>query len=74
MGGGAELMKYRFQWTFPVETSPHDDTTLYICSNFVHRSTDNGTSWETISPDLTRNDPNKTNATGRNCWKLDELK
>ena len=64
MGGGADLMKYRFQWTFPVETSPHDDTTLYICSNHVHRSTDNGTSWETISPDLTRNDPSKIGPSG----------
>jgi photosystem II stability/assembly factor-like uncharacterized protein len=64
MGGGADVMKYRFQWTFPVETSPHDDTTLYITSNYVHRSTDNGTSWETISPDLTRNDPSKIGPSG----------
>jgi len=59
MGAGADTLKYRFQWTFPVELSPHDDNTLYICSNFVHRSTDDGLSWETISPDLTRNDPSK---------------
>jgi hypothetical protein len=64
MGAGAESLKYRFQWTFPVETSPHDDTTLYICSNYVHCSTDNGTSWETISPDLTRNDPDKIKSSG----------
>src|SRR5918912_31216 len=64
MGAGAESMKYRFQWTFPVETSPHDDVTLYICSNYVHRSTDDGTTWETISPDLTRNDPTKIGASG----------
>jgi len=59
MGGGADSLKYRFQWTFPVEFSPHDDDTLYICSNYVHRSTDEGTTWQTISPDLTRNDPSK---------------
>jgi photosystem II stability/assembly factor-like uncharacterized protein len=64
MGGGADVMKYRFQWTFPVEMSPHDDSTLYICSNHVHRSTDNGTSWETISPDLTRNDASKIGPSG----------
>ncbi|MBV9895941.1 MAG: glycosyl hydrolase [Chloroflexi bacterium] len=64
MGGGADLMKYRFQWTFPVETSPHDDSTVYICSNYVHRSTDNGSSWETISPDLTRNDAEKIGPSG----------
>jgi hypothetical protein len=64
MGAGAESLKYRFQWTFPVEFSPHDDRTLYICSNYVHRSTDDGTSWEMISPDLTRNDPSKLGPSG----------
>ncbi|MCA1645290.1 MAG: hypothetical protein LC797_07415 [Chloroflexi bacterium] len=64
MGAGAESLKYRFQWTFPVEFSPHADDTLYICSNFVHRSTDDGTTWETISPDLTRNDPSKIGSSG----------
>lgn len=64
MGAGAEALKYRFQWTFPVEISPHDEGTLYICSNVVHRSTDDGTSWDTISPDLTRNDPEKLIASG----------
>lgn len=63
-GVGASDMKYRFQWTFPVEISPHDPDALYICSNFVHRSTDEGTSWETISPDLTRNDPEKLGPSG----------
>jgi photosystem II stability/assembly factor-like uncharacterized protein len=64
MGAGAESLRYRFQWTFPVEMSPHDDTTLYICSNVVHRSTDDGSSWGTISPDLTRNDPSKLKPSG----------
>ncbi|MDQ3809705.1 MAG: glycosyl hydrolase [Chloroflexota bacterium] len=64
MGAGAEALKYRFQWTFPIEISPHDDNTLYVCSNYVHRSTDDGTSWETISPDLTRNDPSKLGPSG----------
>jgi hypothetical protein len=64
MGAGAESLRYRFQWTFPVEVSPHDDSTLYICSNVVHRSTDDGESWETISPDLTRNDPTKIGPSG----------
>jgi len=64
MGAGAESLKYRFQWTFPVETSPHDDSTLYICSQFVHRSSDDGNSWETISPDLTRNDASKIQSSG----------
>jgi photosystem II stability/assembly factor-like uncharacterized protein len=64
MGAGAESLKYRFQWTFPIELSPHDDSTLYITSNHVHRSRDEGTTWETISPDLTRNDPSKLGPSG----------
>src|SRR5205085_5525068 len=43
---------------------PHDDATIYTCSNFVHRSTDDATSWQTISPDLTRNDPSKLGSSG----------
>jgi photosystem II stability/assembly factor-like uncharacterized protein len=64
MGAGADSLKYRFQWTFPVEFSPHDDNTLYICSNYVHRSTDDGSSWQVISPDLTRNEPSKIGPSG----------
>lgn len=63
-GVGANQLKYRFQWTFPVEVSRHDPNVLYVCSNFVHRSFDEGTSWETISPDLTRNDPGKLGPSG----------
>jgi photosystem II stability/assembly factor-like uncharacterized protein len=64
MGAGAETLKYRFQWTFPVELSRFDENTLYICSNYVHRSTDDGASWETISPDLTRNDSTRIGPSG----------
>jgi photosystem II stability/assembly factor-like uncharacterized protein len=63
-GAGAGAMKYRFQWTFPIELSPHDPDVLYACSNHVHRSTDEGASWETISPDLTRNAPDRIGSSG----------
>ncbi len=63
-GWGAKDVKYRFQWTFPIVISPHDADTLYITSQFVHRSTDEGQSWELISPDLTRNDPTKQEPSG----------
>src|SRR5919202_1651170 len=63
-GAGPILHRYRFQWTFPVEVSPHDPGALYVCSNHVHRSTDEGASWEVISPDLTRNDPDKLQRSG----------
>ena len=52
-------LKYRFQWTFPIEVSPHDPEVVHVCSQYLHRSTDEGASWEIISPDLTRNDPDK---------------
>ncbi|MBV9173101.1 MAG: glycosyl hydrolase [Chloroflexi bacterium] len=64
MGAGADTLKHRFQWTFPVEFSPHEENTLYVCSNVVHRSTDEGASWEVISTDLTRNDPEKLRPSG----------
>jgi len=56
-GWGAADMLYRFWWTYPVMTSPHDPDLLYVTSQHVHRSTNEGQSWEVISPDLTRADP-----------------
>ncbi|HUZ00115.1 MAG TPA: glycosyl hydrolase [Thermomicrobiaceae bacterium] len=64
MGNGAQDLRYRFQWTYPILLSPHDPNVLYVTSNHVHRSTDQGMSWETISPDLTRNDPQKQQPSG----------
>jgi photosystem II stability/assembly factor-like uncharacterized protein len=63
-GEGAESLKYRFQWTFPIIFSRHEPDVLYACSNYVHRSTDIGASWEVVSPDLTRNDPSKLGPSG----------
>ncbi len=48
-------IKYRMYYTFPVLLSPHDPGVLYTAGNLVFRSTDEGNSWEAISPDLTRN-------------------
>ena len=64
MGHGAEAMKYRFQWNFPIFFSPHDPTKLYTASNHLHQTTNEGESWEVISPDLTRNDPSKLKSSG----------
>ncbi len=64
MGHGAEDMKYRFQWNFPIFFSPHDSDLLYTTSNRFHRSTNEGQSWEVFSPDLTRNDPSKLGPSG----------
>ncbi|MEM7370849.1 MAG: glycosyl hydrolase [Bacteroidota bacterium] len=64
MGYGAEGMKYRFQWNFPIFFSPHNEEKLYAGSNHLHVSMDGGRSWETISPDLTRNDSAKLVSSG----------
>ncbi|HEX6533252.1 MAG TPA: glycosyl hydrolase, partial [Gemmatimonadaceae bacterium] len=55
-GLAARDVPYRFQWTFPILFSPHDPRTLYIAAQQVLRSTDDGDSWQAISPDLTRHD------------------
>ncbi len=64
MGYGAEGMKYRFQWNFPIIFSKHDPKKLYTFSNHVHMSTDEGQSWKLLSGDLTRNDPAKLVSSG----------
>lgn len=64
MGHGAEGMKYRFQWNFPIMFSKHDPNKLYTFSNHVHMTTNEGQSWELLSGDLTRNDPTKLVSSG----------
>jgi photosystem II stability/assembly factor-like uncharacterized protein len=63
-GIGPVDLTYRFPWTFPILFSPHDSGVLYTAGNVVFRSTDEGHSWEAISPDLTRNDPEKLAVSG----------
>ncbi|MEO9871249.1 WD40/YVTN/BNR-like repeat-containing protein [Ekhidna sp.] len=64
MGHGAEGFKYRFQWNFPIFFSPHNANRLYTASNQLHVTTDEGQTWEVISPDLTRNDASKLGSSG----------
>ncbi|NWF85297.1 MAG: glycosyl hydrolase [Bryobacteraceae bacterium] len=64
MGCGAESMKYRFQWNFPILFSPHDPNRLYTAGNMLFLSTNEGQSWTPISPDLTRNDKSKLGPSG----------
>ena len=63
-GRGAVAMKYRFQWTYPIRFSPHDANVLYVAGNLVFHSTDQGSSWQAISPDLTRADVTKMEPSG----------
>ncbi len=64
MGHGAEGMKYRFQWNFPIIFSKHNPNRLYTFSQHVHVTENEGQSWDIISPDLTRNDPEKLKSSG----------
>jgi photosystem II stability/assembly factor-like uncharacterized protein len=63
-GHGGEDMKYRFQWTAPIAASPHDPKVIYHAAQMIFRTTDGGQSWQTISPDLTRNDKSKQTWSG----------
>lgn len=63
-GYGAGEHRQRFAWTYPIVISPHDPNTLYVTGNQVFRSSDEGQSWEAISPDLTRADPATLEPTG----------
>ena len=49
----------RFNWNAAIGQDPFDNSTAYFGSQFVHKSTDKGLTWEVISPDLTTNDPEK---------------
>lgn len=49
-------LKYRWHWNFPLAFSPHTKHRVYVGSQYVHKSDDNGQSWQVISPDLTLND------------------
>ena len=60
-GNTAEV---RFQWTYPIVFSPHDSNVLYTAGNKVFRTSDEGHSWETISPDLTYADPDTMGVSG----------
>ncbi len=64
MGYGADSLRDRFQWTFPVLQSQHHPDELYTCSQYVYRSTNGGMRWKRISPDLTRNDKSKQKPSG----------
>lgn len=64
MGWGADALNYRFQWNFPLVFSPHDQNTLYTAANVLFKSTNEGQSWEVISPDLTSNDKTKQGSSG----------
>jgi len=52
-GHNPQDLRYRFQRVSPIHVSPHNPDVVYMGSQYVHRTTDDGQTWETISPDLT---------------------
>jgi photosystem II stability/assembly factor-like uncharacterized protein len=64
MGHSSSDITERFQWTFPIVIPPTDPNALYATSQHVWKSTNEGQSWQKVSPDLTRHDPSTMEASG----------
>ena len=63
-GSGADSLKYRFQWNYPIFFSPHDPKRLYAAGNQLFVTENEGQTWETISPDLTTNEKSRQGPSG----------
>ncbi|HEY3777192.1 MAG TPA: hypothetical protein VGL35_03970 [Rhizomicrobium sp.] len=63
-GHAAADLEHRFNWTSPLTLSPQNPDTIYVGLERLYRSTDDGSSWTAISPDLTRNDKSKQGPSG----------
>ncbi len=57
-----ENVTLRFNWNSGIAADPFDPKTIYYGSQFLHKSTNRGDSWELISPDLTTNDTTRQKA------------
>ncbi|MEM7800206.1 MAG: glycosyl hydrolase [Chloroflexota bacterium] len=63
-GWGNDKHKYRFSWTYPILISKHNHSRIYAAGNVVFQTEDEGQSWQPISEDLSRNDPEKLGISG----------
>jgi len=63
-GANPKDLPYRFQRVAPIEISPHDANVVYHGSQFVHRTIDEGVTWDQISPDLTAFRPERQVVSG----------
>ncbi len=64
LGREARNMEYLYNWNAPIIRSLYELNTYYHCAQMVLRTKDNGTTWEQISPDLTRNIDSKQGSGG----------
>ncbi|MBY0433017.1 MAG: hypothetical protein K2U26_02800, partial [Cyclobacteriaceae bacterium] len=63
-GHNPKDLKFRFQRVSPIAVSPHNPNVVYHASQYLHKTTNDGLSWEIISPDLTANEPSKQVVSG----------
>ncbi|NBO50485.1 MAG: hypothetical protein EBU80_12360, partial [Chitinophagia bacterium] len=66
-----EKTMLRFNWNAAMAQDPHSNSTIYYGSQFLHKSTNKGASWETVSPDLTTNDSAKIDQTNNGGISID---
>jgi photosystem II stability/assembly factor-like uncharacterized protein len=64
MGYSSGDIRERFQWTFPIVLAPTNPRVIYVGSQHLWKSTNEGQSWTRISPDLTRHDPRTLGPSG----------
>lgn len=64
LGGGVELIKYRFQWNFPIFFSPNNPKKLYAAANVLFATENEGATWTAVSGDLTTNDKSRQRSSG----------
>ncbi|MEM6319355.1 MAG: hypothetical protein AAF960_16910 [Bacteroidota bacterium] len=63
-GHNPKDLTYRFQRVSPIHVSPHNPDVVYHTSQFVHKTVNDGQTWETISPDLTAFEADKQMISG----------
>ncbi|MGQ1786788.1 WD40/YVTN/BNR-like repeat-containing protein [Saccharicrinis sp. GN24d3] len=56
MGEAAKVMPERWNWNYPIVVSPAEPDALFVGSQYLWKSNDEGKTWAKISPDLTRAD------------------
>ncbi|MBZ5498974.1 MAG: hypothetical protein LAP85_21455 [Acidobacteriia bacterium] len=56
--------RYRFNWNPPIAASPQNPSTIYFGAQVIFKTTNQGYSWEIISPDLSTNDKSKQQSSG----------
>ena len=59
-GRGATMGAFRWNWSTPFMLSEFNPRTLYLGANHLFKSTDRGDTWRILSPDLTKNIPDRT--------------